>query len=388
MHIAMLSWESLYSVRVGGIAPHVTELSEALSKRGHEVHIITRRGNFHSYDIINGVHYQRVDANGPGDLLAMMRSMNLAMLDRFDAVQGLFGKFDIVHGHDWHPVLALESIKVNHGLPYIITMHSTEWGRCGNNFGDARISHMEWLGSDGSDRIVVTTEKMKREIVQLYSADETKINVIPNGIVVGKINRAVDKEIIRVRYGVSPGAPLILFCGRMSYQKGPDLLVEAVPATIKEHQDAIFIFAGEGEMRAFCEEKARQLEISNSCRFLGYVSPYTKEELINACDLFCVPSRNEPFGMVVLEAWDAKKPVVATEAVSIINNFQDGLLAYIEPASLSWCMKRLLENPKESRALAEAGNRRLKAEFSWDNIAEDLETAYEEVLNQPQTRSN
>jgi glycosyltransferase involved in cell wall biosynthesis len=63
------------------------------------------------------------------------------------------------------------------------------------------------------------------------------------------------------------------------------------------------------------------------------------------------------------------------------------LLAYIEPASLSWCIKRLLENPKERRAVAEAGNRRLKAEFSWENIAKDMEAVYEEVLNRSQAWS-
>jgi glycosyltransferase involved in cell wall biosynthesis len=323
MRIAVLSWESLHSVRVGGIAPHVTELSEALARRGHEVHIITCRGDFQSYDVINGVHYQRVDANEPGELLAWMKGMNLAMLDRFDAVQRLFGKFDVAHGHDWHPVLALESIKVNYGLPYVITMHSAEWGRCGNNFGDERISQMEWSGSDGSDRIVVNTERMRREIVQLYALDEAKISAIPNGIAAGKIKRVIDQDSIGAKYGVRPGAPPILFCGRMSYQKGPDLLVEAVPPTLKEHKDATFIFAGDDEMKTFCEERARRLEICDNCRFLGYVSSSIKEELINACDLFCVPSRNEPFGMVVLEAWDAKKPVVATEAISIINNFRD-----------------------------------------------------------------
>ena len=60
MRVGIFSWESLYSVKIGGIAPHVSELSEALVKRGHEVHIFTRRGDFDVYDIINGVHYHRV----------------------------------------------------------------------------------------------------------------------------------------------------------------------------------------------------------------------------------------------------------------------------------------------------------------------------------------
>jgi len=127
MRIGMFSWESLYSIKVGGVAPHVSELSEALARRGHELHIFTRRGDFESYDRINGVHYQRVDSDSSGDILAQMDRMCDALYDRFCAVKNIFGSFDILHGHDWHPVLALSRIKKDFSLPFVLTMHSTEW---------------------------------------------------------------------------------------------------------------------------------------------------------------------------------------------------------------------------------------------------------------------
>ncbi|VVB62756.1 D-inositol-3-phosphate glycosyltransferase [uncultured archaeon] len=96
--------------------------------------------------------------------------------------------------------------------------------------------------------------------------------------------------------------------------------------------------------------------------------------------MVCIPSRNEPFGMVVLESWDAGKPVVATNAVSIIKNFEDGLLAYIQPESIAWCINRLLENPAEMNKLGKAGQERIQAEFSWDQIAKRTEDVYNKVL--------
>ena len=116
------------------MAPHVSEISEALARMGHEVHIFTRRGDFESYDKINGVHYQRSDVDSSGNILFQMNRMGNAIYDRFEAVSKLFGRFDIIHGHDWHPVLALSRIKREYGLPFVLTMHSTEWGRNGNNF--------------------------------------------------------------------------------------------------------------------------------------------------------------------------------------------------------------------------------------------------------------
>jgi len=379
----MLSWESLYSIKVGGVAPHVSELSEALARKGHEVHIFTRRGDFDSYDKINNVHYQRVSFADTGDLLAQMDSMSEAIFERFEKVQKIFGPFDVLHGHDWHPVLVLNRIKCEYGLPYILTLHSTEWGRNGNKWGwgaSQEISHREWLGGYESSRIIVTTKAMQEELKTTYSIPESKVSIIPNGIVAGKIRRALDQGLVKERFSINPLAPMILFCGRMCYQKGPDLLVEAAPLILKERQDARFVFVGEGDMRSYCERRARELGVHEACRFPGYISSTEKQELMNACDLVCVPSRNEPFGMIILEAWDAAKPVVATEAVSIIRNFEDGLLAYIQPESLAWCINRLLNHPEEMKRLALAGQSRIEAEFSWDRIAERTEEVYNEVL--------
>ncbi len=379
----MLSWESLYSIKVGGVAPHVSELSEALARRGHEVHVFTRRGDFDSYDKINGVHYQRVDANGSADILTQMDRMGDAIYDRFGAVHELFGDFDIAHCHDWHPVLAQVRIKRDYDLHFILTMHSTEWGRNGNNFGGGisqEISHREWLGAYEASRVIVTTRLMQDELLRIYSLPAHKISIIPNGIVVGKIRRALDPGRIKEKYGIHPLAPMVLFCGRMGIQKGPDLLVEAVPRILKSRNDVRFVFMGEGGMRAECERRARELGIAYACRFLGYTSTVDKEELVNACDLMCVPSRNEPFGVVVLEAWDACKPVVATEAVSIVKNFEDGLVAYVQPESIAWCINRLLSNPEEMKRLAQAGCSRIETEFSWDRIAKRTEEVYERVL--------
>ena len=380
MRIGMLSWESLYSVKVGGIAPHVSELSEALANRGHEVHVLTRRGDFDGYDRINGVHYQRVDFDKSGSFIEQMDRMSASIYERFLKTQKVFGKFDIVHGHDWHPVPALNLIKKDQSIPYILTIHSTEWGRNGYNPGNSDISHREWLGGYESSRLIVTTRHMQDELKSVYSIPQSKISIIPNGVVSGKVRKAIDPGKVKERYGIHPLAPVVLFCGRMSYQKGPDLLVEAISLILRERKDARFVFVGEGGMRSFCERRAGELGVQKACRFLGYVSSEEKQKMINACDLVCVPSRNEPFGMIVLEAWDAGKPVVATEAVSIINNFQDGLLAYIQPESIAWCINQLLKSPEEMNKLAEAGQSRIEKEFSWDRIAEETEEVYAEVL--------
>jgi glycosyltransferase involved in cell wall biosynthesis len=384
MRIGMFSWESLYSIKVGGISPHVSELSEALARMGHEVHIFTRRGDFDRYDRINGVHYQRVTSDSTKDIVTQMDNMCEALFDRFVSVQKIFGKFDIVHGHDWHPVNALNRIKTDYCLPYLFTIHSTEWGRNGNNFSNLgsskEISHREWLGGYESSQIVVTTRLMQDELRKVYAIPKSKINIIPNGIVSGRMRSTLEQKDVKEMCGMVRHDPLVLFCGRMSYQKGPDLLVEAIPLVLKKHKNVKFVFAGDGDVRLKCEHLAQKLGVQNDCRFLGYVSSAAKEKLISDCDLVCIPSRNEPFGVVVLEAWDAGKPIVGTVAVSILKNFEDGLLAYIQPESIAWCINRLIENPAEMKKLGLAGKRRVEAEFSWDHIAKSIEYVYYKSL--------
>jgi len=231
-------------------------------RRGHELHIFTRRGDFESYDRINGVHYQRVDSDSSGDILAQMDRMCDALYDRFCAVKNIFGSFDILHGHDWHPVLALSRIKKDFSLPFVLTMHSTEWGRNGNNFGygiSQEISHREWLGCYDASHVIVTTRRMQDELMWIYSLPEKKISIIPNGIMLGKMKRGLDAGRVKEKYKIHPLAPMVLFCGRMSIQKGPDLLVEAIPRILLKRPDVRFVFMGEGGMRAECERRRTSL---------------------------------------------------------------------------------------------------------------------------------
>jgi glycosyltransferase involved in cell wall biosynthesis len=373
----MFAWESLYSIKVGGIAPHVSEISEAMAKDGHDMHVFTRRGNFDIYDCINGVNYQRVNSDYAGSLISQMDNMCDALYDRFIGVQKIFGNFNILHGHDWHPVPALIRLKKKFGIPYILTLHSTEKGR-GGSFEE--ICLREQYGMNEASRVIVTSKRLMEEVMSAYAIPASKISIIPNGITRGKTKKGVDSGRAKERYGIQRRSLTVLFCGRMVHQKGPDMLLEAVPQVGKDFKDIMFIFAGEGDLRTKCIKRAKELGVTGKCRFLGYVSEQEKEELLNACDMVCVPSRNEPFGLIVLEAWDANKPVVATEAVSIINNFEDGLLAYIQPESIAWCINHLLDNPAEMKKLATAGNKRIETEFNWNAIAKNTLAIYQNTL--------
>ncbi|MDG6243813.1 MAG: glycosyltransferase family 4 protein [Methanolobus sp.] len=384
MRIAMFSWESLHSAKVGGLAPHVTELSEQLVKSGHEVHIFTRAGRYRDYDEINGVHYQRCHFDESGDILSQMDKMCDAMYSRFVRVSEDNGKFDVIHGHDWHPVNVLNMIKYQHGLPYVITYHSTEWGRNGNvhlsSPTSSEISHREWLAGYESSEVILTSENFKKEVQNIYSIPDAKISVIPNGISPGKVKKDIDPGSVKKDYGIHPFAPVVLFTGRMHYQKGPDLLVKAIPRVLDGNWGAHFVFIGEGEMRPYCQNLADELNVGQSCHFLGYSPDEILRDWTNACDMTCVPSRNEPFGIVVLESWDASKAVIATDAVNIVDNFQNGLISYKTPESIAWGINYALDGLDSiTPVMGNNGKKLVGTKFSWNTIAGATVDVYKRI---------
>jgi len=382
IRIGMFSWESLYSIRVGGISPHVSELSDALAAEGHEVHLFTR--DLEDKDeIINGVYYHKIACDQNGGIVEQMNRMCDGMYCRFLEVRESAGEFDVLHGHDWHPVNVLCRIKAQFGLPFVLTFHSTEWGRNGNRHGDwweaKEISHREWLGGYESSAVIITSIVLKKEVKHIYRIPDYKLWEIPNGINMGKIKRRINPGDVKRHYGLHPRLPVVLFTGRMEYQKGPDLLVEAAAKVLKK-RNAQFVFIGEGDMRSQCEHRAQKLGIGNSCHFFGYAPDNTVLDLFNACDLVCVPSRNEPFGIVVLEAWDAKKPVVASDAVVLVENFKTGVIAHREPSSIAWGLNYVLEGLGHNR-MGKKGYDLLKKRYNWKTIAEKTLEVYVKTID-------
>jgi glycosyltransferase involved in cell wall biosynthesis len=116
------------------------------------------------------------------------------------------------------------------------------------------------------------------------------------------------------------------------------------------------------------------------CHFLGYAPDELYHNWLNACDIVVVPSRNEPFGIVVLEAWDAEKPVIGTDAVQLINNFKDGILAYKTPESLSWCINYALGDLPKTVLMGITGRERIIETYDWKHIAKDACKVYDNML--------
>ena len=224
------------------------------------------------YERIHGVHYHRCPFDLHPSFVDEVDNMCRSFVHHLFQTEDYIGPFDIVHAHDWLAANAMIWIKQGRGRKCVLTMHSTEYGRSGNHFGSgqsARIRERERAGSDWADRVIAVSNALQNEIKWMYEVPPWKISTVYNGVNVSNYRAPIEPGEFKGRYGIGPVDPTVLFAGRMVYQKGPDLLVEAIPSILKFYPGAKFVFAGDGNLRTSVEGRARQLGVAHATRFLG-----------------------------------------------------------------------------------------------------------------------
>lgn len=383
----MLSWESLHSIPVGGLAAHVTELSETLHGLGHDVHVFTRMGPGQlRYDWINGVHYHRCPFDPHADFLTYVSRMCDAFVARLRAAEDFYGRpFDIVHGHDWLACYAIEQVKQELHRPVVLTIHSTEYGRCGNEHRDGlsrQIRDIEYRGTDLADRVICVSRALAEEVQAIYGAPPEKISVLYNGVDVRRFDTEIDAPSVRARIGIATDDPLVLYVGRLAWQKGPDLLLGAARPLLHHYPDAKFMFVGDGDMRPALETSAMSGELFKAVRFLGHRKGPALIEMFKSADVICVPSRNEPFGIVVLEAWGATKPVVVTPnggPSEFVRDQETGLIVRSDQESIAWGLGTALADNDNATRIARNGRNEAETRFSWSVVAEGTLDLYQSI---------
>jgi glycogen synthase len=379
----MLSWESLHSIAVGGVGVHVTELAAAMERKGHEVHVFTSMAEGQrDYERIEGVHYHRCPFQLNGNFVDEVNNMCRSFVDHLFRTEDLIGAFDVVHAHDWLVANALIWSKQRRNRKGVFSMHSTEYGRCGNNFGggqSVRIRAQERAGTYWADRVIAVSNSLRNEVQWMYGVPDWKLAVVNNGVNVHNYDGWIDPAEIKRGYGIGPLDPTVLFSGRMVYQKGPDLLVESIPSILKFHPSAKFLFAGDGEMRPAVERRAHALGVAHATRFIGFQKNGALTNLYKACDTLCVPSRNELFGIVLLEAWSAGKPVVSTQnggPGEFVWHEVNGLKVHPHPNSIAWGLGTLFTNLEWARWMGRNGRIAAESAFSWDTVADKVAAVY------------
>jgi glycosyltransferase involved in cell wall biosynthesis len=184
--------------------------------------------------------------------------------------------------------------------------------------------------------------------------------------------------VMRSSLNTPEGVKLALVLSRMHRVKGLDTMLEALASV----PDLWLWLAGDGPAKAEYEALAQSLGVADRVRFLGWRND--RKALLEACDICVLPSRYEPFGTVIVEAWAANRPLVATNADGArqyVRHDQDGLISPIEDAAgLAANLTRLMHEPDLGPRLAATGGARFAADFTREIVTDRLIEAYLAVL--------
>jgi glycogen(starch) synthase len=391
----ILCWEYPPLIE-GGLARHVRKLSEGLVTQGVDVHVLTR-GHEESppEEEVGGVAVHRVrEPERPRELaefVAWVEHMNADMLaagvelgDRYD--------FDVVHGHDWLVAVAGDHLAKRFRCPLAVTIHATEYGRHQGWVDKHPQSHIHgvehWM-ANRADRVITCSSYMREHVADIYGLEERRVTVIPNGIDPAELQPVADLDELRRRFA-APGERLVLLVGRLVYEKGFQLALEALPGLIERLGNVRFIVAGSGTHEQELRSQARDLGLDDHGVFLGWIGDDVLHSLYRISDLCVVPSIYEPFGLVALEAMASGCPCLVADTGGlreVVPNEDVGLrFRARDPDSLADMAERVLTDvPLRDRLVAEASEHVLT--FDWADVAEQAAAVYRELTATRVTRS-
>jgi glycogen synthase len=402
MRVLLISWEYPPIIE-GGLARHVRKLSEQLVTQGVEVHVLTRGGGrLAAEEERHGVVVHRLtEPPFPKDvdefvrwveaMNSHMRELGAELCENHD--------FDLVHSHDWLVAGAAQTLARSVGLPWLTTVHATEYGRHQGWVQKHPQSHIhatERKMVRGADRVITCSDYMRSHVASVFGVAPRQITVIQNGID-GRDLEPVDSDLdaLRARFA-NPDQRLVLLVGRLVYEKGFHLALDALAPVIRRLGDVRFVVAGSGTAEAELKRQAWWLGLTRHGAFLGWVGDDMLHSLYRVADLCIVPSIYEPFGLVALEAMASGCLCVVADTGGLREVVpDDGTVGLRFPARDSAALGTILErvltdDAAREQLIAEAREHVLR--FDWDEVARQTLGVYAAMTSgraatEPQARA-
>jgi glycogen(starch) synthase len=390
--VLILSWEYPPIVE-GGLARHVRKLAEGLVAQGTDVHVLTRGGGHRpAEEVRHGVTVHRVaEPDFPRDdldaFIAWVEDMNSDLAAAGERL-GERLDFDVVHSHDWLVAPAAEQLKDGFATPWLVTVHATEHGRHQGwvrKYPQSYIHRIEREMVRTADRVITCSDFMRAHVNQVFRVAKRKITTIQNGIDADDLEpvEPVDLEQLRARFA-APDERLILLVGRLVYEKGFHLALEALRPVIRRQGNVRFVVCGTGTAEADLKEQARKLGLMKHGSFIGWTGDDMLHSLYRVADLCVVPSIYEPFGLVALEAMASGCLCLVADTGGLREVVPaDGTAALRfrarDPKSLARTLEKMLTDAVlRERLIGEAREHVLQ--FDWAEVARETASVYDELV--------
>ncbi|HVA59324.1 MAG TPA: D-inositol-3-phosphate glycosyltransferase [Mycobacteriales bacterium] len=386
----------------GGMNVYVVELAKRMAALDIEIDIFTRATRSDLPAVIElhpGVVVRHVTA-GPyeglekNDLPAQLCAFTSGVL-RVEAMHDP-GHYDVIHSHYWLSGQVGWLAKERWGAPLVHTMHTmAKVKNASLADGDAPEPTARVIGEAqvvaAADRLIASTAEEAEQLVGLYGADPDRVAIVAPGVDL-EMFRPGDRVEARARLGLRPDAVVALFVGRLQPLKAPDLLVRVAADLLAAEpglRDRLVVAIVGGPSGAGLDHAERlqklagQLGVADVVRFAAPAPHARLADWYRAATVCVVPSYNESFGLVALEAQACGTPVVAAAVGGLRTAVDDGrsglLVAGHHPADYAAAIRRLAERPRFAERLG-SGALRHAAQFGWSATAGGVLDVYRDAI--------
>jgi glycosyltransferase involved in cell wall biosynthesis len=384
---------------IGGAERVLYEQTTGLTRRGHNVSILTRKLPNHDKDheVIDGVNEWRYPSNKRNPLQFLFNTW-ICSKRIFETLQQN-NHFDCINFHQPFSAIGVVNSTLSSKIPKIYTCHSLSFEELiSRNGNDHRFltkvkTYIQRLGHkqieknvfEKSNEIVVLSKFTKNKISNIYKIKDEIINVIPGGVNLNKFAPTLEKKTIRHRLNI-PANKIILFTVRnLVPRMGLENLIIAFNEVIKQKAEINLVIGGDGKLKTGLIALARSFGIEDHIHFVGFIQEEELPSYYQMADLFILPTKElEGFGLVTLEALSSALPVLGTPiggTKEILGGFKgDFIFQNIEPQSISKKIlekyKIIRENPQMWEEIRQRCRKFVERNYSWEKNIDTLEKLF------------
>lgn len=283
--------------------------------------------------------------------------------------------FDVIHAHDWLTFPAGMAVAAVHGKPLVVHVHSTEFDRSGDHVHQ-QVYDVERRGMHAAMRVIVVSHLTKSILEKHYSVDPAKIEVVYNGIENGQPIQPEAPKQIRIE----KGDKVVLFLGRITMQKGPEIFIAAAKKVLQKYDKVKFIMAGSGDKVRDVIELAAREGIGHKVTFTGFVRGDDVSRIFQMADVFVMPSVSEPFGIASLEAVSHDVPVIMSKTAGVGEVLKHALkVDFWDVDEIANKIIAVLRHPSLGDELRSNADLELR-KLTWDGAAQKCMDVYQAAI--------
>jgi glycogen synthase len=278
--------------------------------------------------------------------------------------------FDVIHAHDWMTFPAGVALSRITGKKLVVHIHSLEFDRSGQA-KNTRIHDLEHMGIHYASKVVAVSYYTASLIEREHGISSDRIQVVHNGV--------YSQEAVISYKNDFPHSKLVLFLGRVTFQKGPDYFVEAAARVVPHVPEAVFVMAGSGDMLPRMVERVHDLGLERHFHFSGFLRGHEVEKMFSLADLYVMPSVSEPFGISALEAIKYDTPVIISRQSGASEVLSHALkVDFWDIEKMSDLIINALLHKELREDMVNMARHEVKA-LQWDAAAEKVDTLYQSL---------